>query len=458
MNLAVNKPKKFSLWKVIFPVAIIAAIIYYWPLIAPKIIPEGPYTPIALTVSSIEGDAQVLDSQTKQWRAVKRGEELNTGQKIKTGENGIINFQVENEIRLRLKENSELAVAEARVLKAKEIYKLDLSQGVLLGATTRQFERKQKDGLTEFYVFTRNSVVDIQSAIFRIQGSGAGIEEERFGVLRGSIRVAKSVKDLGKGSLVQSLQESTSNDAVSKSVTPDSWNLMKESYELLEKSAAKESEQIDLSKKAGDFFDYVFDHGTFYTPEMGFAGRDFFTDEDTGEVFLENEYDVFPDGSFVGVYIKTRNFDLANYEGIGFDVRGLPGEGTPETFYIEIKSKGNVIRRFSPKTFSSKWQHLEFDFRMKKPTPVSEIVFVYTNARVGTDKKGILEFRRFNLIPKAEDVASAVAVKKAVSNVTTVPKGTVDSVKNVAKTAAESTTTQFKSSLATRPKVVVEKQ
>ena len=42
---------------------------------------------------------------------------------------------------------------------------------------------------------------------------------------------------------------------------------------------------------------------------------------------------------------------------------------------------------------------MEFDFHAKKPLVVNEVVFVFTNARVGEDKKGILEFRNIKLMP-----------------------------------------------------------
>lgn len=45
---------------------------------------------------------------------------------------------------------------------------------------------------------------------------------------------------------------------------------------------------------------------------------------------------------------------------------------------------------------------MEFKFYAKKETPINEMVFVFTNKRVGENKKGVLEFQNFNLIPKKE--------------------------------------------------------
>ena len=177
-----------------------------------------------------------------------------------------------------------------------------------------------------------------------------------------------------------------------------------------------EAEQIDLSKSAGSFFNVVFDHGSFYTPKVGYAGREFFKDPDSGQVFLETEYDVFPMGSFSGVYIKTRDFDISKYTGLSFEVRRKAEEGAPESFFIELKSKGNVVRRYAPRTFEKTWKLVEFDFHEKKPLVVNEVVFVFTNARVGEAKKGMLEFRNIELIPlpKATATVPQGAIQAAV--------------------------------------------
>ena len=48
---------------------------------------------------------------------------------------------------------------------------------------------------------------------------------------------------------------------------------------------------------------------------------------------------------------------------------------------------------------------MEFDFHATKSMIVNEVVFVFTNARVGEAKKGMLEFRNINLIPLPEIAA-----------------------------------------------------
>jgi hypothetical protein len=416
MKLRVEKPRAKNYWKPLLVVVLIVAGFIVWSRFAPR-----PYVPLAFEILGFEGDVQVYDLKSRTWRAPKRGEEFVTSQKIKTGTDGMINLQVENEIHLRLKENSEIQNEESRVMGKREVYKLRLAQGVLLGATTRQFERKQNDDKAVLKILTRDYVANIHGAIFRVQAPGLSGQESKVGVLRGFVEVSKpSPLFRSEGVRIRGLEETVVVNGViqpATRVTPQTWGLMKESYELLEKTAVMEAEQIDLSKKAGSFFNVVFDHGTFFTPKIGYAGREFFKDTDSGQIFLETEYDVFPTGSFCGVYIKTRDFDISKYAGLSFEIRRKTGEGAPESFFIELKSKGNVVRRYAPRNFDETWRLSEFDFHAKKPLVVNEVVFVFTNARVGEAKKGVLEFRNINLIPLPEASASVsqVAAKAAVA-------------------------------------------
>ena len=398
MRLRVEKPQTANYWKPLVVVLIIAAGLIFWFRFVPQ-----PYVPLAFEILGFEGDVQIYDLESRSWRAPKRGEEFKTSQKLKTGAAGMVNFQVENEIHLRLKENSEIQNEESRMVGKREVYKLRLTQGVLLGATTRQFERRQNANKASFKILTRDYIANIHGAIFRVQASAQPGQENKVGVLRGFVEVSKpSPLFPSEGVRIRGLEETTVVDGViqpATRVTTEAWGLMKESYELLEKTAVMEAEQIDLSKLAGNFFNVVFDHGTFFSPKMGYAGREFFKDPDSGQVFLETEYDVFPTGSFCGVYIKTRDFDISKYAGLSFEVRRKADEGAPESFFIELKSKGNVVRRYAPRTFEKTWKLVQFDFHAQKPLAVNEVVFVFTNARVGEAKKGMLEFRDIKLSP-----------------------------------------------------------
>lgn len=415
---AIEKPQgKKGYWKLILAVLVIASGLFLWARLAPQ-----PFVPLAFEVVGFEGDVQISDSKNNTWHTPKRGEEFSASQMIKTGKDGIINLQVENKIMLRLKENAELFNKECKTQGGKDIYKLRLEKGALLGATTKEFDRKLNvDKTISFVVTTPHGVVTPNGAVFRILAARSP-EKDVVGVLSGSVEVSPVFIFIPKaGVRVRGLQTATLGEGVTlvpKRVNTQEWQAMKESYELLTKSAAKEAEQINLSKFAGSFFkDVVFDHGTFFTPKVGYAGREFFKDPDSGQVLLEAEYDVFPVGSFCGVYIKTRGLDLSKYTGFFFEIRGKAEEGVPESFFIEMKSKGNVVRRFAPRNFGKDWQLVEFDFHAQKPLPVNEMVFVFTNARAGEAKKGVLQFRNINLISRAttEPASPQEAVQMTVS-------------------------------------------
>jgi hypothetical protein len=404
MSVYVEKPKSMNFWKPLIAIIVIAGALLLWTLFAPR-----ASTPLAFEILGFEGDTQIYDLHSRSWRAPKRGEEFSTAQELKTGTDGLVNFQVAGEIRMRLKENSLLKNEASRKIGDQEIFRLRLSNGILLGATTRQFDRKQRMQNAILEVLTRDYVAKIHGAIFRVQATGA---LNTVGVLRGFVEVSKPGLFFRNGGIrIRGLEETSVTGGViqpAAKVSTEAWGAMKESYELLEKTASTEAEQIDLSKSSGNFFNYVFDHGTFYTPKAGYVNREFFKDPDSGQVFLETEYDVFPTGSVCGVYIKTRDFDIAKFSGLSFEVRRNLEEGVPDSFFIEFKSKGNVVRRFAPKTFERSWKTLEFDFHAKKTVMVNEVVFVFTNARVGEAKKGVLEFRNINLIPLSAAAPSAL--------------------------------------------------
>lgn len=396
--MKIEKPQPLDYWKSILIIGLIAGALILWP----KFVPTTS-TPLVFEIAGFEGDAQIYDQQTQNWRAPKRGEEFQPSQKLRTGKDGIINFKVENELQFRLKENSQLEDMESCQVGQRDTYKLLLKEGVLLGATFKQFDHKQTANRAALKVITPQSVTDIYHAIFRIQAANQTADENKIGILRGFAEVSKPIPFLKPAGVrirgLERVQVAKGAILPAQRVTQEEWAVMKEGYELREKTAVREAEQIDLSKHAGSFFECVFDHGTFYTPQSGYAGREFFKDPETGKVILETEYDVFPAGSFVGVYTKTRNFDLSKYRGFSLEVRRRPEEGTPDSFMIEIKSKGNVVRRYAPRGFERNWKTMTFDFYAKTETPVSEIVFVFMNDRAGEAKKGILEFRDIDLIP-----------------------------------------------------------
>ena len=399
MSLKIEKPTTNpNYWKPLLVVLVIAAVWVLWPRFAP-----APSTPLAFVIAGFEGDVSIYDLESRSWRVPKRGEEFKASQRLKTGADGIINFKVDNEIMLRLKENSELENKESRLVGSQEVYKLFLDQGVLFGVTAKPFDRKQAMRKAVFQIVAPDFIASVHGAIFRIQATSSKEPVNKVGVLRGSVEVkTPSLLNFKEGLLIRAHERVNVIDGAVQPVTKisrEEWGLMKESYELIERTAGTEAVQMDLSKKAGNFFNYVFDHGSFYTPKIGYAGREFYKDPDTGDVYLETEYDVFPTNSVSGAYFKVRNFDASKFSGLSLEVCRKSDEGAPDSFSIELKSKGNVLRRYAPRGFKNSWQVMQFDFHAKKTMFLDEIVFCFMNVRVGEAKKGILEIRHINLTP-----------------------------------------------------------
>ncbi|OQA56960.1 MAG: FecR protein [Candidatus Omnitrophica bacterium ADurb.Bin277] len=422
MKIRVEKPKR--------PAFLVPAVIIFL-VIAAVFFAVHSFTetsvPLAYEITGFEGQVQIFDLSNHEWRDPRRGEEFKAGQKIRTGVDGILNLQVENSVRLRVKENSMLVNRECKLQKEVEIYRLGLDEGVIFGAMAKNLDRKIADNKAEFVVSTPQFDAKPFGALFRIQASEKA-DENRVGVLRGVVEVSRPGSLSGKGPMfnVRALEEAEVMEGRVQSpakISAETWQELKEGYELLAKSAVMEAEQIDLAQKAGNFFEKaVFDHGTFFTPKVGYAGREFFKDPDSGEVYLETEYDVFPAGSFVGVYIKTRDFDISKYEGLIFDARRKGDEGFPDSFFIELKSKGSVLRKYSARGFLREWTPVDFKFNAQKPTLINEVVFVFTNERVGESKKGVLEFRNFTLTPKKDPVPVAPAIPVNVTDIVSPPE------------------------------------
>ena len=404
--MKIEKPKPQFNWNPVLISLIAVGALVFLPMYFFK-----PPNPPAFEISNFSGSVEVYDAKNKTWQAPKRGQQFGANDKIRTGANGQINFQLEDKIQIRLKENSAIRNEAPNffdLFDKKTKYQLFLEKGVLLGNKTKNLNEDKE----RLQITTPVLVASVRGTVFRIEVPTEDEEDAWVGVLRGQLEVREKSFFPTKPILIRGLEQATFKDGElqkSKRVTRKEWGEMKEAYELLSKSAAMEARQMDLSKEAGGLFDYVFDHGTFYTPKIGFASREFFRNEETGQVYLEVGYDVFPKGSFVGVYFKIRNLDAADFAGLSFDVKENLDEGVPDSFSIELKSKGAVVRRFAPRGFKQNWQEMEFDFHARKETPITEITFVFSHQKVGEAKKGSLEFRNFELIPLPETPEDEIA-------------------------------------------------
>ncbi len=390
MQIQESRPKWGILIVLFLVLGALAAVPFFLVRSRPKIV-LPPYE-----IQNFIGKAEIYSGEQRAWIPAQRSMALKAGDKIRTGADSEIDIRVPDQIRIRIKQHSEAEVTRPKFFEqAAPRYRLHLVRGSLLGSTEKEFKGK------ELNISTPVLVAAVLGTSFFIESHPEKLESS-VRVLQGSVTV-KSIK-ANKSVVVKSLEitrvKGSAPPLQPVRVSRDEWNQLKEAYELIQKSAAVEAKQLDFSKEAGSFFQYVFDHGTFYTQNFGFADREFVKDEATAKTRMQASYDVFPNGSFVGVYMKTRNLDISHFKAIQFEVRGDPEEGYPDSFKIELKSGAAVVRSFVPRDFKEKWQKFEYPIRFTRQTPLTEVTLVFANEKVGTHKKGVLHMQDVNLVPQ----------------------------------------------------------
>ena len=348
-------------------------------------------------VQNFMGPAEIYSSRVKIWAPLRRGDSLGANDKIRTGPKTEVDLGIPDQFSLRVKENSQLEVKGPRLLTKTAGYRVHLVRGSLVGSTQKDYSGAPIE------ISTPTLVAAFESPMFHMEVKPEN-SDSIVHVLQGSaqVRSAKSSRFVTVHSLEKTEVSRNAAPIQPVKVSREEWNQMKEAYELVRKSAAVEAKQLDLSKMAGGLFDYVFDHGTFYTPEFGHAEREFIKDKTSNKVHLKIDYDVFPTGSFVGVYIKTRNLDLAKFKGVEFQARVNPDEGYPQSMRVEFKTETGMARVFVPHDFKQSWQTYQYPLIVRQPTPIAEIALVFSNEKVGDFKKGVIYLSNFNLIAASQ--------------------------------------------------------
>lgn len=367
--------------------------------LAPPAVPTSRSfaAPASSLLTSFYGDVRLIgkDGEVK----TEKNKKISDGDTIEVGAAGEAVIQIEELYVLRLKPNSSLRQEPAEVSQAysgkdRVTYRFRLDTGSLLGTT-----RYRGDSVNSLQLLIQNKVFDIQDSTFRVQATDA---EPWIGVLRGSVRSDVEKAGTDKPIIIRALEKvSITREPLQEplKVSEQEWGLLRETYEMNLKTAAEEAMQLDLSKRAGDFFEYVFDHGTFYTEDVGYTVRDFYEDKESGQVYLEAEYDVFPSNSFVGIYVLTRDLNAQNFGGLKFDVRRKSEEGYPDRFYVELKSKGQIIHRFEITGIKPNWESRQIDFFTPISTPITEVTLVFLNESIGQSKKGYIQMRNLEMVP-----------------------------------------------------------
>lgn len=384
MQLEESRPKWGILIGLLLCLGILASVPFFY---------FRPTKMIPYEIQGSIGKSELFSAEKNAWEPARKGKQLNAGDRIRTGAGAEVDLKVADQIRIRIKENSELEVRKPSGFEWVKRYQLHLIKGNLFGSTEDKFKGKR------LKISTPTLDAVIRGTVFQIEASPEN-KEATIRVLRGSVKVraAKSgkstlVRELGK---VQVKENARKLEAIR--LTRQEWTQIKEAYELTQKSLVMEAKQIDLSKESGTLFKYVFDHGTFYTPNLGFADREFIKDEHNGEVHLQIKYDVFPTGSFVGMYIKTRYLDASKFKAFKFDIRGDADEGFPDSLRIELKGKQGLITAFNPRNLKKGWQTFEFPFKFSRSTPVSEVTIVFTNEKAGSHKTGLIYMKEIDLV------------------------------------------------------------
>ena len=327
--------------------------------------------PSSFSIQNFWGKTQIA-SGSKGWQTPERSKQLQLGDRIKTAPDGGLDIKFKG-TRVRVKENSEIRVQAPR----NGADRLQLKNGVLLISSNTPLQINVPGLFENAEIFSR-LIVTSSRGIFSV-----GSEyEKKIAWVRVLTGKAAVMAGWGKPTVIKELGKAES-DASKKikvaDLSQNEWKGMSEAYELISKSPTDEAQQMDLAKKNGNFFDMVFDHGTFYDPKSGFCERDFMQDPSTGEVYLEARYDVFPRQALVGVYFKTRNFDISKYETLKFEMRRAPDAGYPEKFLFEVKFKGQIIRKYLAKMVRTEWTTVEFPLNFRKETPVDEITITFAN-------------------------------------------------------------------------------
>lgn len=368
-------------------------------------------TPPPYEITNFSGKPKIFSKEMGKWVDVERGMKFRAEDKLQTEDGSQVDLKIPGKVAIRVKENSVIEGKGPKLFEKDLIYKLYLERGDVLAATDQGFQHDEE----KLQISTKMMVTAVRGTKYHVHADPER-NEYWVSVLRGQIEVFTPTEffwetpenEVQVNSLYfASTLPNGTGFSEPKRVSQDQWKVMKEAYDLIPRSAAFEAAQLDLSKEAGGIYEYVFDHGTFYTPKMGFASRTFIKDENTNDVILEMEYDVFSLGSFVGIYNKIREFDMSDYKSMSFWVRRAPGENHPDFVKIEVKAKGVVQRGFPLKNIEKEWTEKTFLFNEDDSIFVSELVYVYTHDQVGQDKKGVIQLKDFKLTPLTKEEKEA---------------------------------------------------
>jgi len=378
VTIKASAPKSFNAWAlpliVLVPlVLIVAGLILYF------LGPTGQRTyDYAFEIDRFSGHVEIFSPQTDLWQELTRKTAvdamIHSGDRVRTGKGADIDFKIPGFIDVRLKPASELHLIASR---SEEMIHLKLHHGTLLA-------------MTEAEIGMRKAELEYDSFRMVTEGGSlmlSGEEPNRFSlsVLDGVVELRDNRFDeMTQVNALEIFSASEEDVQLPKParVTYQQWRAVNEVRDLSFTPTEEIKRQRDLTKEAGSLFKYVFDEGTFFTPNLGYAERTFYKDDD-GVVVLRVHYDVYPQDSYSGIYLKTRDLDISKFKGLSFELRSASDQPIPNLIRIEMKDRLSTVRGFAVKPITRDWRLYAFNFNAQKQTPVTEIVFVFENTRVG---------------------------------------------------------------------------
>lgn len=372
---------------------------------------QAPAAVPTFEIQTFAGKAEISLDGTA-WLAPNRGENLSAGNWIGTGPEGEMDLSFGKNTFVRVKENSRVQIQPPQVF-SKGLGRIHLEKGTVLVSSQDDDLQVSVPGRATaknqgfLYDFFAKFVVSAQNATFL----ATAVPEKgsyQVSVLQGQVQVHPGIPYTSTA--VKGLEMVQGGGLKKNAISETEWVKVREAYEITPVSAAKEAAQINLSKKAGNLFNYIFDHGVFYQEKWGWANREFVEPEEAGEpVYLQTDYDVFPKGSWVGVYLKTRNLDLSKVKSFSVDARRAPGKNYPDYIRLEFKTKFTIVRTFALKMVREDWQTYTFPVTFSKETPITEVTVIFTNDKVGPNKTGSVQLKNFHAESAPEEPAATPA-------------------------------------------------
>lgn len=359
---------------------------------------------LPVTIGAFPGKVEI-SSDGKTWQKPKYNTALKPPTYVRTGADGEMDLQVGKTAYLRLKENGLIRfMRPAFFLKAQA--RFHVNAGKLLVANQGEniqisFNPALNQALKNFWQDASTQMVESEG-IYAVTVDAT----KKFGrvdVLRGKLTVSSLLPKMSSTLKDMESGEKIGSGAFHKTkIIQTNWRNAREAYEVKPVDTGAQSSQLDLSKKAGNFFNYVLDHGTFYQKNYGWCERTFIAPAGGAPTYLETIYDVFPVGSWVGVYIKTKNLDLSKFRTFKVDARRIPGKSHPENIRLEFKSKYQVVQAYVIKRLNKNWETITFPVRLAKESPINEMTIIFSNNKVGNHKTGGVQFRNFTLEEAAQ--------------------------------------------------------